>query len=657
MTRLSLLILAVIPLTLAAPRSLAAPPGGWLARGAPGVVGAPVEVPLYRGTLGEGRPLVEARLPGDRQVLAVVDLLGRYARLGEDLAREAGIETRVTRIGGRPVRTAVIEELTVGELVVKRLRAEVVPGDELVIGARALGLSVGILPSEGVVRFAPGSRETPEGSVVRMVDGLVPVELAGEPARVQLRTDRTWSSVQPDRGEPLSAFDGLRRASLQVEIGQVALPPAVGLADGRLRDPGVAGVLGYDALATVDLVLTGDRVALNPASTPTWRDPAPVRLAEAEARYEAWKEDHAPRSGDAPPRMGFELAVSFPEGDPGDVQTRELFEALARTHWEAHDADKAVQHTLKASEVAGDHCLAHLELGERRLRTAGDRLDQAFVADLIRQPLQQAGELYAAWAALEPATRERVRRGQPVGGGVLAIEQPDRCGEAWGLLMGTSLALDQHERIEALYASRRAVHRSVPRMRGLALLDSDPAAAERHLREALRRGGQQDLDARLALAVAQQLQGRAEPVQALVKTVPWRQTDHPLITALIAAHLGGAPPPDVHPLPGVVAAHVVHAARGGEVPADQVEEVLRLLTVRQPGHAGIEALVATWRAVRGEPAEIPARAHLADTWAARAVSAALSGDTEAQNAALQQLRRRYPDIPSGYLGLGAIPAR
>src|SRR5690606_15098131 len=137
--------------------------------------------------------------------------------------------------------------------------------------------------------------------------------------------------------EPIVAFDGLRRVSMAVTVGEVALPPVVGLVDGRLRGPEVGGVLGYDALATVDLALAGDRLAVRLAASPTWHDPAPLRLAEAEARFQAWRDAQKPVAGDVPPRMGFDLAVSLPEGDPGDVETRELFQELARWHWEAHD--------------------------------------------------------------------------------------------------------------------------------------------------------------------------------------------------------------------------------------------------------------------------------------------------------------------------------
>lgn len=651
----------------------------WLLDGVGSVEGPSVEVPLYRGIEGHGVPCVEAAL-GDHRTLARVDAISGPTRIGAELTARLGLPVRTVRLGDDLVRITTIPTVAIGAMTLRKVRARVVGGDDLVLGLGAIDeLAIALVPSEGVVRLVRGedgeqllaaigaptplhrqpARPFQEHGERRHGDGLsaaVDVTIGGlrDGHRLSLRTDVARSRLQADVLPRLGEVGAALRTELTTRLLGVELPATVALVDGGLvdADPRVVGVLGYDALYAVDLARHGDRLAVRAAPQVTWHDTAPWLVADADRRLEAWRAVHdSPVDTDRPERLTLAMATSTAAGDPGDPEATATHRQLASAYLAAGAAEAAVQRALQASRHAGDRCEAHLELGTLRLRTAGSLLTRDVVAELVRQPLEHAGTLYGSWRRLDPATRERVRRGRSVAADVLQIEQPDRCGEAWGTLMGAWLAVGEPERVRSLYDLHRDVHRSVPRMFGMALLDTAPRQAEAPLRAAIAAGGRHDVDLRLALARAQVASGRASAAEPWLRTLPWQATDHPLTAALYARPLG-APLPPLHSEPGVIAAHLAHAVAGGRVDADAVEAALTTAEQRWPGSPQLEAMRAVWLAIGGSPIPMQAdRAHFADTWAAVAATAAITGDTAALDEALAELHARFPDIPVGDLGL------
>ncbi|MCB9696397.1 MAG: hypothetical protein H6738_06430 [Alphaproteobacteria bacterium] len=107
-----------------------------------------VEVALVHDD-GDPRPLVEARVGGDRPVLARLDLGGRSVVLGRLLAIRLGLPS--------DGRTTVIDSLRIGDLELRQVHAELAWGEDLVVGVKVWqDLALAVLPSVGVVRFARG---------------------------------------------------------------------------------------------------------------------------------------------------------------------------------------------------------------------------------------------------------------------------------------------------------------------------------------------------------------------------------------------------------------------------------------------------------------------------------------------------------------------
>lgn len=678
-------LLTLLTLTLSEAH---AAPSSWLLDGAQVVVGAPVDVRLYRGAIGEGRPMVAAKI-GDRQILIALDLLAEPTRIGEAFVRSLGLTPKDSK-GERVVE---IPEIRLpgngeGELVLAQVRARVVPGDDLILGLGALDeLAVGLLPSKGKVLFWPESQGSmlladiatsvpfqrqsgrwdesgtsyASNGLMASMEGKLRGDGGTRDIRLHLRTDEPLSVVEPNLGTAVDLLDGVARASLDASIGRAQLPPSLARVEPAVPDPdpAVQVALGYDVLSAADIAMSGSLIAVRPAVRPNWEDTAAFAAAQAKARYAAWAQRQPPERLAPPP-----LAVpprTNPEGDPGRPDEMTFHQDLADALWAAGEDVEALARQHDATVAAGDRCLPYLRLGERRLRAAGPRLEDEAYRTSVREPLERAGALWDAWAGLTETERADAAAGKGPPG-TLRIPQDDECRRAWGLLMGAWLAIDSLDKVSGLYASHKDTDTSVGHLMGIALLDADPNYAESLLRSA-RSGLRTDapsserIDLEMAIAVAQVAGGQPEAARAFLATVAQERVTHPLTIALIAAELGAPPPSDLIPLPGVMAAHVVHAARGGTPPVG-LDEALTGAALREPWNTTIDAIRAVWEVSRGrDPSWRPRRPDLADVWSARAMIAALSGDRSGREDALAELRGRYPDLPLGFLGVEHIPTR
>jgi len=685
-----------------------AKPLGWFTAGADGVVlEGPVDVPLYRGPSTDFLPAVAVALPVPEQqalrhVLARVDLARGWNRVDPETASTLGVEPEWTRTRGQWRRIAELPRLEIGDLVLEGVHLEVT--DEatgLILGMAALDqLAVALLPSEGVVRFVSASdgkalldevgsrvdasrqptsswtvgdtKHQGNGLTLR-VDAAIRWGEAEVAGLVHLATASPATLVAiADRLPPPVQRAGAPSHDITPTLGDAPLDPTWALASEAATDPDerYLGTLGYDVLYELDLAVSPrhGQIALAPAAPPTWADAREPALRFARERYEQ-EEERRPTEEIVEGRVqiGFDgpKRRDVPLGDPGDPVIRDRNLDLAETLWEAGALEDALPHYLAASQHAGDHCLTHLRLGQRRLAWSGTRQAQSFVVDLVEQPLERAGRIWNLWLDLDHDVRVQIWRGQDQPEGSLQVYQPEACADAWGTLAAAARAQGRDQRARDIEARYQASDLSVAYARALRYLaDGEPGTAEGLLRWVLGHEPSMDLDTRVALALAVAgRQDRAE-VRELARQVPGYDSDHPLTAAMAIVEAGQAAgiddgaasellATDPRWMPGAVA---LALATDGVPPPWPAE-----LDQRRPGSARVaslraahlaasgeidqaQALLAEWKA-RGEP----------DWWTAQAIVAARAGDDDARIDALTERALRFPLLPGLTTGTGPLP--
>lgn len=680
---------------------------GWFLKGAGSVeVADQVDLPLYRGDFGDHRPLVEVQhLVGgeQRSVLAVVDLGHSWTKIGRELAYELGITPVNDSIRGAWAQTAVVEQLTLGDLVLRGVRVEVVAGNELVIGFGAIPqLAVAILPSEGVVRVVPASRGmklvesvgeplqlyrqslgawAEQGRKKQHGNGMafaVEGSISGRDGRVAIRTDSPVSQVtagyldtNPQRRAGVVHYRGRGR------IGPVELQEGWVRQNESLSDPEptFVGELGYDQLYVADVAISPYHLAVSVrrSEDPKWSPTTELALELARARHAAAGLDKVEEKPDAMPKIAFEKGKKSvnAEGDPGDPTVAALERALALALWEAGQLDEAMPHFLKAADAAGDRCGAHMELGLHRLAWSGTLQKQDFIVNLIRQPLREAGELWDRWAALPPETREMIRARKSVPAGTFNLEQSPRCLTAWGTLMAAYVAQGNTKESSAIYREHYGTDPMVAFAQAISLLHQEqPATAEIPIREALSFNIAEEGTLKLGLGRALAEQKKVQALEAVIDELPGLELEHPLTAALMAAEwgrmMGGeegartAARQMVIADPYWIPAQVVAAWLGlEEADLNQLGAELVRQRRRDAGSLELDIYSALFVALKGDPTAartqlkelLRTRPPRADLFAALALVASKRGKGQQQHDALAELRLRYPTIPFVDLGL------
>jgi len=646
---------------------------GWVLQSPEVSLPEPVEVPLYRDVWGGHRPMVAVSFPdAPAATLAIVDLGGEWTRVGEDLADALGLQVR----GEGKRRRTVLPDFEVGGLSLRRVRAEVVEGESLVLGVSALpGLGVAILPSEGVVRFASGAAAA---SLLEAVGAPVSTTRQdtsvwrehGERRRgnglsvaisasVDTRAQRVWLRTD----WPRTKLTHEARAVTLV-ASEVSIRPEV---DASLGDPApdFVGGLGYDVLYGFDLAIAADRsqVAIGPVAEPKWHDPGPVRLAEAKLRHALWSETaeagaETPQTG---PRIGFSAAGSDEDGSRvlRDPVAAAAHLALADALWANGDPDGAVRATLAASRAVSDQCEIHMRLGIRRMRTSGILQKQDFVYRLVRDPLERSGRLWDGWLSMSAEEREAYRSlAEPRPEGAPRPQQ-DSCREAWGFL---GLALIAQTRFDDVIALQEALRRQQGTQR-----DRTLGVARAIALGAMDEHQTAETAARLALvapyalgageAVGTDMMGPARFVygasrQALDKPAPPMMvedgTDGALVLALAARGRGIAGPNEAS-IPGRLADAIYGV---GEVEA--LSDDITAAYARQSGAPAVASHLAVYYALRGEldaagealKRGAIGRHRVPDYWIARYIVSMAAWDLEDAATALEELRMRFPELPT-----------
>lgn len=670
-----------------------------------------IDVPLYRGPTTRYLPTVEAAIPvGDdlRPVLAALDVAGGWSRISTEAAATLDLEPAFEKFGGDWRRVVVIPEVRIRDIVFVNLNVEVVvdaPG--LVLGLNALPeVAVAVLPSEGVVRWVPAKYgatlvgsigtpidasaqpakawrvELPGGVHVRMEgDGLtlrIPGAMRWGEATVEgtfhLRTDLETSRIAPSRRLPEAVIrGGTPYHDAGSRLGDVWLPNTWIREDAGLSDPSpdFAASLGYDVLYGIDLAVAPELglVAFRAASAVKWSDATPVSVAYARARYdqeEARAKGTAGATVERPDdkvEIGFQgpIKTEIPLGDPGKPAVRDRNLDLAETLWRAGELKDALTYYLTASQNAGDHCGAHLLLGERRLAWAGSQLFDDGVDKLVLDPLARAAKLWDLWLELDENTREAITAGKDVPAGTLQVWQPPECRVAYGLLAAVDRARGDLTSVANIEVEHLSAHPSIAYSRGLvALSEGRYGGADPLLSVAAAMQAVDPVDLQVAIARAKAGQGQIEEVAAIAKELPGYPTDHPLTTALGLLEAARS-----MPHPGVITKKLVRADERW-VPG-QIAHALATgvkpepwdpaLEQRQPGSPIVACQKAVHLALTGQLREATYLLKLerwpgvADWWAAAAVVAALSGDTALRDEALTNLELRFPLLPVGTLGL------
>ncbi len=682
----------------------------WLSNGARSVdISGKVDLPLHRGPTTHYLPAVPLAIPVEgqdvpRPVLGVIDIAGGGSRVSLEMANALALSWDWVVVSGERRRIVVLDTLVVGDSVtLHQLKVEVVteaPG--FVLGLTALDeLAAAVLPSKGVLRLVPATdgeamvrsvaepiRVTPQppkrftsesgrefrgdGLTLRVPGGLRWGETTVE-GTVHLRTDAPVSRVA---ASPRLPDPTLRGGHPTHEVG--ATLGSVWLADTWIRQvedladpaPNFYGALGYDVLFGVDLAVSVSHglVAFQDAGQVRWTDAEPVAVASSRARYEQEEKrlegtDEATNARDERVQIGFDgpLTMGIDLGDPGSPIVRDRNLDLAETLWEAGALDEALRHYLSASTNAGDHCLSHLRLGQRRLAWAGSQQENELVVDLVRDPLVRAATLWDVWVELDPLTRESISEGDLSDERLAAIQSED-CRISRGLWLASANARGDFSVAELVIDAYGAVP-SVVFARGIRQLrEGSWVDAEPLLTAAAISDGGDPLDLQLAIAVAMGgLKHRRELVDIL-RRVSGYPTDHPLTAAFIgleAAVLMGDPPgvtrklwrADDRWLPG----ELVYRWASGTIPElgawDERNEH------RQPGRPQVLCQKAVHLALNGRLTDARAlldalgARQVADWWTAKAVVAHIANDPVARDTALYELRLRYPLLPAGRMGL------
>jgi len=460
----------------------------WLLAGARTVtLTAPAELPLLHRD-ADPRPAVHATVE-ERGVAVVVDPFGP-SRVG----RIAAI-----RLGLADGRSMVTFDATLGPLVLEDVRAEVVDGDEVVIGLAALPqLAVHLDPAAGVLRLWRASD----------VDRLGPLHTA----LPQVDERRTW----PDGILTGATLDAAESTS------QAPVPGA--WRGGRYRGaapgldprhpvhvvPSDASRLGGDALTTLDL-RCGPGAAtcrLDPALTHWTSNPLIVteRRLEALAGFQERATDW-----DVPKRPPDD--VSVPTGQSGSSWRMRRWLELSDAAWGAGDTDAAQWAADVATRHGGDHCEGWMIRGERWLRGGAGTTDAGTSGPTVAIPfLARATEHLQLHEAGTPG---------------YTVPQSEAC-------RGAAVLLDEARLADGSPAEAL----TTPLVRAVALLEADaPRRADAALRDHLARGGAATSTFLAVHALVQLALHRPGPARATIERLAEDPDGDSLWVATIALHV------------------------------------------------------------------------------------------------------------------------
>ncbi len=531
-----------------------------------------VEVPLLAVPGADLRPCVEVRIDDHPYVFALEpghDLVVFGDNVVSDLELEAKKrnhkflnlmgEDAAWRVGGE-LDIVSVDAMRIGDLTIEGVqglnptpntRIDAVasdaalsgsPGIDGVIGLGALeGLAWAILPSEGVVRFAPADQG---GKLLGEVGGTAVEASASPSAIVKFGKQKELRSASPylvparfaDK-DVTAALAFYTQADLSTAVGFPDKAPVAGVGDiyrhwievGVKGGPTVEawvvgkgdyalaatvdearypfdGVLGGNVLGRYDLaydpaahklafaLVEGERKAEGGMSVVRDAAEQALKAAIEKSKEDADQDDAA--SGDE--------GADKPEGDPG------AYARLAKVLDKQGHFDEAVENLQKVVAFDEDKCESWLNLGEMQ-RKAGKFAD-------ARASFTKAAELYESWYGLPDD--QRIPYGKSLDlqekGGIEAAllgwtraevpedvkRQDASCQEAYGQIAALDLLEDRAGEVGAIYDAHMDLDPWLAVARGHAALALDDGqGAQEAYRQAILHETEPLVEPRVGLAV------------------------------------------------------------------------------------------------------------------------------------------------------------
>ncbi len=520
-----------------------------------------VEVPLYSGAYGDELPYIHVDIEGSTwrflidpgQTGVVVN-----STIADDYG--SGVKTRNKNVWASlfvkeddhvygpegKIKTTTLDELQLAEgLVLKGIQARVLSIDPTpfgdlehergttggIIGGNVLGIPIAVLPSEGVVRFAPadqgqtllsqlGGTPIPYQSIESMkmklwagktilptIPMVVEASLAGQPALAIIGETFLGAIGDPalvPEGAPSFRVGDSDGIWAQASLGGVELKPGWFLSMDLVSVPGKEDywsglprmAIGFDVLRYYDWAVDPANMqmalALAEDQKREWgiegfisaRDTELKELEEKKAEAEEWDDDAEKKQGE---------------------ERADILVAKGWYQMMAAQVDAAIASYEEATQLDADPCEHWARLSDAYW--VANRFDDALAAN------QKALDRYAAWAALSREERKEIEEldeeEQEASG--VQPQSLDECYDVPGRLAGMTFAAGDAEAALALHKEHTDLHANIDVVAGVAhVVAGQPDKAQGPLRQALMKGGDYDLAARMALATVYLQSGDAD---------------------------------------------------------------------------------------------------------------------------------------------------
>ena len=491
-----------------------------------------VEVPLQLGPCGDLRPHVTVSV-GEESYLFLLEAASSKIAASKSLIEAAGGEVKLKnrdfwksftrsddhekfRVGGK-MKVAHLDEISVGDMVLSDVsvisrnvntRPGVLPSCPAtvdgVLGLESLDAAVAILPSEGVVRFAPSDR----GS--ELVSALGGTSIATQ----------SVDSIEFKYG--VKAYDTSYRQMFEVTYGDNESPTYTVFSTERTRSAVQSGVAGVTTVAVADTdraqvkanvaglgehVVWADITDMREALPKDWAATRPLAylghrfLRDYDIVFDpagnqialkaASAQKRADSLDDAIARATSDLEAAPDEEAASDEEVDEAAQAkeragklsgLASMLLEKGDLETAIQHLEEAAALQPDVCGSWVDASE------GYAIATRFSA--AAEAAEKAQAMYTAWNALSAEERADIEALEGDEAEAAAVSpQSSSCHVVYGLTASSKLAAGDTAGAMALYPEHLDLDHKLPAFVGVAALSAgDAAVAQSALRQALRLG-------------------------------------------------------------------------------------------------------------------------------------------------------------------------
>ncbi len=486
-----------------------------------------VEVPLVQGAYGDDLPYINVKFAedDDSYKLFIVGVGYEGIILNSAFSSDFKVKTHNKkfwaslgrkseefqyRTGGK-FKTTRIDQLIIGDgLVLEGVSAQVaavdsapleLSEDELdvvagIIGLGSLPLAAAILPSEGVVRFAPAQQgaqllqqvgasfpyESTDSFIAKFPFGkeyhkpravVVPVQVADQSTNLALNTSTYGSWIDDsfnDDGLPAFALGDLDIVLASTSLNTVDLGSIrfVHSNYSSVPDEALHGFLGNNALRGLDIAIDPENsnLAIRPAA-------AQKRSESIQGFIDSKTMDIADLDEDPPE-----------DADAQEAQDKSRAELLAlrgRFHVLAGEYDQAVADLQEATSLDPDPCQNWQYLGWA-LWLDG-KLEDSVLA------VRNGMERYLAWSTLDRKEREKYQKMKPDKLEELGIvtQDLDTCDDVFGELATIELSQGNVSAVLETYQDHLDLHPLLPTSAGMAyLLDGKMDLAQGPLRQAIK---------------------------------------------------------------------------------------------------------------------------------------------------------------------------